>query len=419
MHRVNSAYLRVLLEQYGLDGLLVVEPENFAYFAGVPGFPATIWRRAGPASVIVPPDGDVIVVAPDSVVASLQMARPDVTVFSHPLWTERVDIDQVDGQSAQQAIAAATAERQLVRPETYDLGLVHQLVRQAIERAGLLGGRVGIEMEFLPKVDFDLLQALLETTELVSSSALIRELRIFKSPAEIQSHRVATQLAEDGIVGAITGLNAGPTVLDIRTRYSEVIQRVAREQGLLGFAGGGGGVNVGKALFGTRPPEMPVQPGELIQFDCGTTINHCFSDIGRTFSYGPVQAQQRDVESALLAGFQAGLERLKPGERFCDVFNAAQQAVRDAGFPSYTRGHVGHSIGSTIYYEEWPFFSAKEERVLEPGMVVAFEVPYYINGIGPFQFEDNLVITETGHESFNRLPLEIREIEIDEPIRTG
>jgi Xaa-Pro aminopeptidase len=134
------------------------------------------------------------------------------------------------------------------------------------------------------------------------------------------------------------------------------------------------------------------------------------SDIGRTYSYGRASDLARHIETALLAGFEAGRAELRPGRRFSDVFHAAQNAVRVNGIPSYTRGHLGHSIGS-IYIEEWPFISATEHRVLEPGMVIAYELPYYANGVGGFQNEDNVVITADGHESFNALPMAFVEIE--------
>jgi Xaa-Pro aminopeptidase len=169
-------------------------------------------------------------------------------------------------------------------------------------------------------------------------------------------------------------------------------------------------VNLGPHLWGPEVnPLRTIQSGDLIQFDSVVVLSRTMSDIGRTFSYGRADDVARHIQQALLAGFAAGKAELRPGRRFCDVFHAAQNAVRESGIPSYTRGHLGHSIGS-LYIEEWPFISATEERELEPGMVLAFEVPYYANGIGGFQNEDNVLITTDGHESFNALPMEMVEI---------
>jgi Xaa-Pro aminopeptidase len=84
--------------------------------------------------------------------------------------------------------------------------------------------------------------------------------------------------------------------------------------------------------------------------------------------------------------------------------------MRQAGFRDYDRGHFGHGVGQNVFCEEWPFISADAELPLEPGMVLAFETPYYVTGIGGFIVEDLMLITEQGHESMNRLPYELREL---------
>ncbi|MGH2561158.1 MAG: M24 family metallopeptidase, partial [Thermomicrobiales bacterium] len=183
-----------------------------------------------------------------------------------------------------------------------------------------------------------------------------------------------------------------------------------REERIVGFESAGSTVNLGPHLWGAEvDPLRALQPGDLIQFDSGVALSRTMSDIGRTFSYGRAREVPRHIQAALLAGFAAGKAELRPGRRFCDVYHAAQKAVRIHGIPSYARGHLGHSIGS-LYIEEWPFISATEQRELEPGMVVAFEVPYYANGVGGFQNEDDFLITADGHESFNALPMELVEI---------
>ena len=406
MGDVDTARLQALMAASNLDGLLVVEPENFAYFAGAAGFPVTIWRRAGPASVVVASDATMTFVVPHTREQIVREANPQGKVLAHDIWIERIAAEPQPDEGAEQVVARATAGRRVHRPQTYDEARVHELLHTALDDAALLGKRVGVECEFTPALDFERLRRVLNGTQLVDSSDLIRELRIIKTPAEIAAHRLATQLAELGISGSLQGLDEGTVPLDIRLRYAETIYRTVRERRLVDFEFAGTAVNVGP-YWDTGDPLRTTRPGDLIQFDCGTQIHGSKSDIGRTFSFGPPTDVQQRIESALLAGFDAGLAELRPGRRFCDVFQAAQQAVRDAGFPSYFRGHVGHSIGSETFGEEWPFFSATEERVLEPGMVVAFEMPYYITGVGAFQNEDNFLITESGHESFNQLPMEL------------
>jgi Xaa-Pro aminopeptidase len=247
-------------------------------------------------------------------------------------------------------------------------------------------------------------------TRLLNSSPLVRELRMIKTATEIERHRLAVRITEAGITGSLVGLDERTSAFDIQARFRDAVGRVVVAERISGFESATTTLNLGPYLWGPRhDPFRPASRGDLVQFDGGVQIGGTMSDVARTFSFGRPSAVARMIEDALLVGHTAGLEQLRPGKRFCDVFDAASAAVRSNGIPSFARGHLGHSIGS-VYIEEWPFFSPTEQRVLEPGMVVAFEVPYYANGIGGFQNENNYVITDAGHESINRLPMALVEV---------
>jgi Xaa-Pro aminopeptidase len=399
--------LQSLLEAHSLDGLLVTSPENYAYFTGDIGNPASMWRRVGPTAAVISADGEMTIIVPDTREPTVRSANPDAHILAHTLWIEQLDVDPAAGQSAAEIVARATAGRNIARPETYDETIVSQLIRQAVGEAGLLGKRLGVELEFAPVLDVETLHEQLGDTEIVNSSPLIRELRLIKTPREIELLRLGNQLTELGITASLEHLSEQTIALDIVSHFNEAIYRAVRDQRVLGFESARTMVHVGPRLWGRGDPFRPAQRGDLIQFDSGVQILGYASDIGRTFSYGQPSDTQQSIEDALLAGFAAGREQLQPGRRFADVFNATQDAVRAAGFPSYTRGHFGHSIGSDFWGEEWPWISASEDRLIEPGMVIAFEVPYYVDGIGGFQNEDNFLITDTGWESMNTLPLEL------------
>ena len=57
--------------------------------------------------------------------------------------------------------------------------------------------------------------------------------------------------------------------------------------------------------------------------------------------------------------------------------------------------------------EEPPNFSAHEDRLLEPGMVLFVEIPYYAYGVGAFQVEDMVLVTEGGYEKLTGLSREL------------
>ena len=78
-------------------------------------------------------------------------------------------------------------------------------------------------------------------------------------------------------------------------------------------------------------------------------------------------------------------------------------AIRAHGFPTYARGHFGHGLGTGPGSEEWPFIAADSTEVITPGMVLAFECPWYITGLGGFIIEDQVEITSDGPVSMNTL----------------
>jgi Xaa-Pro aminopeptidase len=408
MGYVDLNRAQALLNERNLDGLLLLSPENFEYFAGVSGFPVTMWRRGGPASALVSPSGRVAFVVPETGHTAVRSANPRATLLSYPLWIEQVDVsDMAASIPIEDRVALAVSGRTHARPETYDARRVDEMIREMIHQFGLVGKRVGVDMEFVPTADMERLRSLLPDVEFVNSSPLIRELRLIKTSVEIEILRQGVQITEQGIMGALIGLDEQTLAADLRTRFIEACSAAARQRRELGFQSASTGIHLGPLLWDKIDPTRTARRGDNVQFDSSVQIRGYKTDIGRTFTLGPAGDAQRRIQDALLAGFEAGLSKLRPGERFCDVFFAVQDAVRAAGFPSYARGHVGHSIGSDIDGEEWPWFSATETRILEPGMVVAFEVPYYVNGVGGFQNEDDLLITEDGHESFNALPLEL------------
>jgi len=412
MGYVNLSRVQALLAQQRLDGLLVVSPENFEYFAGVSGFPVTMWRRSGPASALVNAAGALAFVIPDINAPAVQRANPQATVWSYPLWIEEVNVADYADLDITEAVARAVAGRNHVRPETYDQRDLDDALRAALAQLNLVGKRIGVELEFAPAAHIAHLQRELPVAEFVNSSPLIRELRLIKTPLEIDILRRGVQLTEHGILAALEGVTTTTLAQDIRAQFSAACTAQARQQRELGFQGARTTVHLGPWLWAQTDPHRPAHSGDLLQFDSSVQLHGYKSDIGRTFVLGAATAAQQRIQDALLAGFAAGRAELRPGRRFCDVFFAVEDAVRRAGFPSYARGHVGHSVGSDIDGEEWPWFSAHETRTLAPGMVLAFEVPYYVNGIGGFQNEDQFLITEDGHESLNTLPLELTTVSI-------
>ena len=144
--------------------------------------------------------------------------------------------------------------------------------------------------------------------------------------------------------------------------------------------------------------------GDVVKVDVGCVMGGYTSDTGRTFVIGPPAPAQAEIFAALAPGSAAGRALLGPGVPLAEGHRATTAAIRGRGFGGYARGHFGHGLGTGPGSEEWPFIAADSPVTAEPGMVLAFECPWYITGLGGFILEDQILITADGAETMNRLP---------------
>jgi Xaa-Pro dipeptidase len=126
-------------------------------------------------------------------------------------------------------------------------------------------------------------------------------------------------------------------------------------------------------------------------------LNHYHADTGGVCVLGEPTKRQREIYETLQAGMEAALAAVRPGATYEDVWRAGVNAVKDRGIPNYDvlRSDLGHGIG--IEPRE-PSIAKGNQRVLEAGMVINVEVPYYEIGYGGFQIEYTLWVTQTGYE---------------------
>ena len=193
---------------------------------------------------------------------------------------------------------------------------------------------------------------------------------------------------------------------EIADAWADGVAACARSQGVR-LSGQWEYVSVGPLPWGGN---ATVEDGSVIKFDVGCLVDGYSSDCGRTYTFGRAGSRAREIMAALSNAFDAGLEVLKPGRLLSDVYAQAARAMQRAGFRRYARGHFGHSLGRDTFCEVPPFVAAQAHEPIEPGMVLAFETPFYVDGEGGFIIEDQFLITDTGAEAAWSLPRDLVEL---------
>ena len=373
-----------MLEQ-GLSALVLAQPESITYATGAFSGVASFWRRAGAAFVVVPADEYVPLTAivGDLQAKEFQRASGIADVRTHPLW---VETDQFP-------IYDQSKPRRVPRPAQFDVQVSINLLHDVLNERGLLNTRIGLELAFIPVADCNAFEKIDVTW--ANCSNLVEQLRAIKSPLEIAKLRNAAEYASAGVAVLIQSIEMGMTAQQMSEIWKTAANAEATGRGNAVPQSSWSYIAVGGDGFA---PSGPVSNGDIIKIDVGCLIDGYSSDGARTAVFGSPHPEASRIFGALHRAFDVGFEMLLPGVPLAEVYKATAITMWNQGFEAYNRGHFGHGVGASIWSEEWPFISNDATAVAEPGMVLAFETPWYISGLGGFIIEDQILITETGCE---------------------
>ncbi|MFM8623933.1 MAG: M24 family metallopeptidase [Betaproteobacteria bacterium] len=403
-----------LLQQAGLDALVLAKPESYTWATGAPAGVASFFRRAGAAMALVPADSRQAICAVSTELFAGQARRVlgDAHVLAHADWVETADIRPwLDGpgsaaQLMQKSWQAGGRPAGFARPAAFDARRAFAQLGQLLRQRSWTQARIGLDLDFWPVSDFALLQEVLPQVHWCDASAIVARIKAVKSTREIALLRQAAALAEAGMHQALACVRSGMHRDEIAQAWKDgVAQAVQRTGARL----------TGQWEYTTVGP-LPWQgggriaPGDVLKFDMGCLVEGYSSDSGRTFVLGRARPRTREIMQALEEAFAAGLEVLRPGRLLSEVHDRATSALHRAGMTGFTRGHFGHSLGHDTFCEVPPFIAAQAHEVIEPGMVLAFETPVYVDGEGGFIIEDQFLITDDTAEPAWSLPRGLVEL---------
>jgi Xaa-Pro aminopeptidase len=413
MSDVNRARAQRLMQQAGLHAIVLSKPESYAWATGAPAGVASLFRRAGAALALLPAPASEPIAAVSTELFATHAVRAlgAAQVRTHSDWVETADIRPwiADGDaSAAQLLQKAWRDRPtgFARPAAFDARSSFEQLGALLRQRGLQGARIGLDLDFWPVSDFALLKQVLPGIDWVDASAVIAAIKAVKSPREITRLKQAAALAEAGMHQALASVRAGV--------HRDAIAQ-AWKQGVADEVERTGTKLTGQWEYTTVGP-LPWQGGgaigvgDVLKFDVGCLVEGYSSDSGRTYVLGRARPRTRQIMQALQDAFAAGLEVLRPGHLLSEVHARATRAIARAGFTGFSRGHFGHSLGHDTFCEVPPFIAAQAHEPIEPGMVLAFETPIYVDGEGGFIIEDQFLITAEGAQAAWSLPRELLEL---------
>jgi Xaa-Pro aminopeptidase len=391
----NRSRAQRLMAEQGIAALVATAAENVTYATDY--WSMAQWTRPGPqAYALIPAD--------DSLSACLVTSTGalDLLADEGDAWvteTYRYGFFSTRTEGATSEVDRRYA-RLLGGPDHGDA--VKALVA-ALKDRKLDGARVAVDENGILPANLERLRGELPRAEIVAGARVFRQIRTIKTPEEIARLRGAVRATERSIEAALAVARPGVRELDLQLEFHRAT-----------LANGGFPVSIcigtgpRSALSNCQATDRRLEAGDLIRFDGGGRFKHYRCDISRMGSLGEPAEKVRRYYEALRKGMEAGIAQMRAGAKTADVFGTTMATVRAAGIPHYERNHVGHGIGINNY--DAPDLKPESTEVLEEGMVMCVETPYYELGFAGLQVEDTVVVRAGGTESLMSLGTELRVV---------
>ncbi len=332
----NLDRLNALMDEAGLDALVLRSGQNFTYLSGVV-YPGTLARHQD---------------LTDSMRAVLL------------LWPRRgLPIIIANKTAAGLAQRDATVER-IVLYEGYVESPYRKLVA-VLREAGLDQSRVGFEQDYVSARDWDLVHRELGQLQMVDCSAMMDRVRWIKTPGEVEQIRKAADLLDDVYLEVFGRIRPGDTE---RKVHADMIGTCLDK----GFEWAHGILNTDKNTIPyAGEGDTVIAPGDVIRTDYVAYLGGYAGHQSRNVIIGEPTRLQREEYRINLEIYRATIDRCRAGAVVHDLYQFVMDAFAQQQW-SYKSLLIGHGVGAWWHQQE-PILRRGSEIVLEEGMVLALE----------------------------------------------
>lgn len=287
------------------------------------------------------------------------------------------------------------------------------LIEKTAKELGMDKGKVGIMYEdtLTWKIGRKMKEAMPEL-EMVPCDDIISDMRMIKSPREIESIKKANEIGTMAMDLIMSNVEAGKTEAQV---LGPAMDKIYSEGAVLYFVVTSSGPYsdaVHSVDFPGYDSIRELEDGELFKVDLILCYEGYICDFGRSTVVGNKydEKQKRAIEIVTEA-CEYVMSLVKPGISIKELYAAGDKFLEEKGvsleekqdnenklyaaFPP----HWGHGIGLTW---ERPWFINEEEVILEENMYIAVEKGLYQPGMGTVNYEQNLIVTKDGSETLSK-----------------
>ncbi len=346
---------QALMERDGLDALVVSEKNNYWYFAGLISYQLDHIQR--PQICFLPKNG-----------------KPALLVYGN-------DKAKAKALPWIGSVGAYT-----------DVPFPQEMIADTLTAMGLAEGKLGFELGDDQRLGFPVnylsrLTEALPKAQIKDGTAALTEMRLIKSPQEIEFMRKACEISVKAYDRCLPQLKPGMTRREIADRlYISMIEEGAhpRHPGFL------------MLNSSTRYDDRRYNKGDRMVADFGACYEGYYGDITRMTIFGqPTDEHKKDHETACDV-IDLCFESMQPGTAIAEVSRVANRELVKRRYQAVdSPKRIGHGIGMSR--AEPPSLNEVEMELYRPGMILALE-PKVRSEKSAVHLEEDVLITEKGPE---------------------
>ena len=339
--------LRMVLDERGLDGMLITNLTNVRYISGFTG---------SAASCLITPEGQYFV---------------------------------TDGRYIEQSKAQVKGFERFIDMNSH----LSQIKDNNLNPNGF---KLAFEGDHMSYALYENMISMFPNTKWENSSMILEDLAAVKDDHELECIRTAVEVTDKVYEEILPMLRPGFTEKQVANTMVSKYREYAEGEAYSPIVATG----PNGALPHAIPTEREFQNGDFIVIDAAAKYGGYHADMTRTPVVGKATEKHKEVYSIVKEAQQRGCEIAKAGVPCKEVDAATREYIGEMGYGKYYTHGTGHGLGLEIHTS--PRFSPQSEQILEVNNVMTIEPGIYLAGWGGVRIEDDIIIGKDDCEILNQ-----------------
>lgn len=339
--------LRMVLDERGLDGMLITNLTNVRYISGFTG---------SAASCLITPEGQYFV---------------------------------TDGRYIEQSKAQVKGFERFIDMNSH----LSQIKDNNLNPNGF---KLAFEGDHMSYALYENMISMFPNTKWENSSMILEDLAAVKDDHELECIRTAVEVTDKVYEEILPMLRPGFTEKQVANTMVSKYREYAEGEAYSPIVATG----PNGALPHAIPTEREFQNGDFIVIDAAAKYGGYHADMTRTPVVGKATEKHKEVYSIVKEAQQRGCDIAKAGVPCKEVDAATREYIGEMGYGKYYTHGTGHGLGLEIHTS--PRFSPQSEQVLEVNNVMTIEPGIYLAGWGGVRIEDDIIIGQDDCEILNQ-----------------